>query len=223
VGVAIAASGALRIEDYGHSTSLVFVAQYVMPRALFFVFIIGGPIMALLTTLTSSFAFNSITIGQSCMDGWLPKKFATKNNRGSYKFILTFIYILGLIPIVLRFNITTITNQIQLVGSVLNFLYLFAYVQLPRKYPDAWKNARLHIPDGAFYCVVGVSCMLNLIIFWKSCLSINSTIVAVSVSALVLSVILGFWRAKTGNINIRTSVWADDTDAETVTVMEAVK
>lgn len=210
VGVSIAATGSLSIADYGTSTSLVYAAKALLPGILFFIFIIGGPIMALLSTLNSSFAYNSITIDQSCVDGWLPKKFADKNNSGASKYILTFMYILGLIPILLRFNIATITNQIQLVGSVLNFLYLFAYIQMPKKYPEAWQKARLHIPNGLFYLIVGISCAFNLIVFWKSCLSINNTIVIVSVVALALCGIFGLLRAANGEITIHTSVWADD-------------
>ena len=70
VGVAMAGVGVMSVEEYGNSTTLVFAAQRIFPTWLFYFFIIGGPIMALLSTLNSSFAYNSITIGQSCDDGW---------------------------------------------------------------------------------------------------------------------------------------------------------
>ena len=210
VGVAIAATGCLSIQEYGKSTSLVYAAKVIFPTALFFIFIIGGPIMALLTTLNSSFAYNSITIGQSCEDGWLPKQFGAKNSRGARKWALLFMYILGLIPILLRFNIQTITNQIQLLGAVMNFLYLFAYVNMPKKYPEAWEKASLHVPDGVFYTDIIFSIAFNLIVLWKSCLSINTSIVVVSLAAIAICFALGFMCAKKGNITIHTSVWAEE-------------
>ncbi|MCL2478383.1 MAG: APC family permease [Treponema sp.] len=212
VGVAIAASGSLRIEDYGQSTSLVFVAKKILPGPLFYVFIIGGPIMALLTTLNSTFAFQSLTIGRSCKDGWLPKSFGAKNKKGAYKNILTYIYIIGMIPILLRFNITTITNQIQLLASSIGIMYIFAYFRYPRKYPQAWKKARYHIPNPVYYALTTISILFNLIVFWKSCLSINLTIVIISLAAISICVILGLWRSKNGDIMIYTSVWPEDNE-----------
>lgn len=214
VGVAMAGTGAIAISEYGESTSLVYAARSILPAPLFYFFIIGGPIMALLSTLNSSFAYNALTISQSCRDGWLPKKFGEQNSRGAYKYILTFMFILGLVPILLRFQVTTITNQIQLVGSVLNFMYLFAYIRMPSKYPEAWKKARLHIPNALFYVIVGISFLLNIVVFWKSTLSIDTTIVIVSVGALVVCAAAGLFRAKNGDITIHTSVWADDGNGE---------
>lgn len=98
VGVAMAGVGVMSVEEYGNSTTLVFAAQRIFPTWLFYFFIIGGPIMALLSTLNSSFAYNSITIGQSCDDGWLPKSFGKKNKSGARPYILTFMYVVGIIP-----------------------------------------------------------------------------------------------------------------------------
>lgn len=53
VGVAMAGVGVMRVEEYGDSTTLVFAAQKIFPPVLFYIFIIGGPIMALLSTLNS--------------------------------------------------------------------------------------------------------------------------------------------------------------------------
>ena len=82
VGVAMAGVGSTTLAEYGESTTLVVAAQNLFPTVLFYFFIIGGPIMALLSTLNSSFAYNSITIGTACDDGWLPKTFGKKNAKG---------------------------------------------------------------------------------------------------------------------------------------------
>lgn len=78
----MAGVGVMTVEEYGASTTLVFAAQRIFPTVLFYAFIIGGPIMALLSTLNSSFAYNAITIGQSCDDGWLPKAFGKRTRKG---------------------------------------------------------------------------------------------------------------------------------------------
>ncbi len=166
--------------------------------------------MALLSTLNSSFAYNSITIGQSCDDGWLPVSFGKKNGKGARIWILTFMYALGIIPILFGLSITVITNMVQLFTSFFAFLNFVAYIKMPKKYPEAWKKARFHISAGLYYAVCVVSLVCFLIVFWKACLSMNMSLAVANITALLVMAVIGIWRAKSGNIEIHTSVWAED-------------
>ena len=206
VGVAMAGVGVMSVEEYGNSTTLVFAAQRIFPTALFYVFIIGGPIMALLSTLNSSFAYNAITIGQSCDDGWLPVAFGKRNKKGARTWILTFMYLVGLIPIVFGLSITVITNMVQLIGACFAFLNFMAYIKLPKLYPQAWQKSRFHIPNGLYYFICCASMAGFVITLWKSCLSMNPGLAA----ANVILAVIGIVRGKKGNIVIHTSIWAGD-------------
>ena len=209
VGVAMAGVGVMSVEEYGTYTTLVFAAQRIFPTWLFYCFIIGGPIMALLSTLNSSFAYNAITIGQSCDDGWLPASFGKKNSKGSRVFILTFMYILGMIPIVFGLSITVITNMTQLFTSAFALLNFIAYIRMPKLYPEAWKKSRFHVPDGLYYGICIVSLIGFVVVLWKSCLSMAPSLVALNIVAIVALALIGVLRGKTGNIQIRTSLWAE--------------
>lgn len=214
VGVAMAATGCMSLQEYGESTTLVFAAQKMFPTWLFFGFIIGGPIMALLSTLNSSFAYNAITIGQSCDDGWLPVSFGKRNSRGSRAQILTFMYILGVLPIVFGLSITVITNMVQLITAVLGLLYMIAYFKLPNKYPKAWSKARLHIPNWLYYLICIFSLIFYGIVFWKSTLSMNPVLAVGAVVTMIILTIVAVIRAKKGNITIHTSVWSGEKDED---------
>lgn len=213
VGVAMAGTGVMSVEEYGSSTTLVFAAQKIFPTWLFFAFIIGGPIMALLSTLNSSFAYNAINIGQSCDDGWLPASFGKKNSRGSRTYILTFMYVVGMIPIVFGFSIEVITNMVQLITSAFAILNMVAYLKLPKKYPQAWKKARFHVPNGLYYLICWVSFAFYMVVLWKSCLSMSPMLATANVVAIVVLAGIGLWRSKTGNITIHTSVWSGEESA----------
>ena len=210
VGVAIAGVGVMSVEEYGSSTTLVFAAQRIFPTWLFYAFIIGGPIMALLSTLNSSFAYNSITIGQSCDDGWLPTAFGKRNKAGARPYILTFMYILGIIPIIFGLSITTITNMVQLITSAFAILNFTAEMRMPKKYPEAWKKARFHVPDGLYYLICIVSLFFFLVVLWKSLLSMSRGLAIINVVTIVACAVIGLFRSKAGNIEIHTSVWAED-------------
>lgn len=213
VGVAMAATSVMTVEEYGESTTLVFAAQRIFPTWLFVLFIIGGPIMALLSTLNSSFAYNSINIGQSCDDGWLPAVFGKKNSRGARVWILTFMYVVGMIPILFGFSIDVITNMVQLMTSAFAILNMVAYLRMPKKYPAAWKKARFHVSNGLYYIICWVSFAFFMVVLWKSCLSMSPALAAVNVIAIVVLAAIGLWRSNTGNITIHTSVWSGESES----------
>ena len=173
--------------------------------------------MALLSTLNSSFAYNAINIGQSCDDGWLPAAFGKKNKRGSRVWILTFMYVVGMIPILFGFSIEVITNMVQLITSAFAILNMIAYLNLPKKYPEAWKKARFHVPNGLYYAICWVSFAFFMVVLWKSCLSMSPALAAINVVAIVVLAAIGIWRSKTGSITIHTSVWSGE---ETPSVKE---
>lgn len=107
-------------------------------------------------------------------------------------------------------GITTITNMVQLITSAFAILNFTAEIKMPKKYPDAWKQSRYHVPDGLYYTICCVSLALFLVVLWKSLLSMNIGLAVINVVVIVIAGLIGFWRSKTGNIEIHTSVWAED-------------
>ena len=208
VGVAMAGVGVMRVEEYGDSTTLVFAAQKIFPPVLFYIFIIGGPIMALLSTLNSSFAYNAITIGQSCDDGWLPAAFGKKNKNGARVWILTFMYVVGMIPIIAGLSITVITNMVQLIQSCFAILNMIAYMKFPKLYSKAWAQSKYHISNGLYYLICVVSFFFFMVVLWKSLLSMSRPVMLLNVIAIAVFTIIGLVVGKNADVEIHTSLWA---------------
>lgn len=207
-GVAIVGTGVLPIDQVA-GKPLTNVAQAILSRPMFIVFMIGGPIMALMTTMNSSMAYYAIPIQQSCEDGWFPKKFASKNRYGVPWKIMLVIYLIGLIPMLLNFDITTITKNIMLLNSLMSFLYSYAYYQMPKKYPEAWAKSKLHMPNGAYYIMVTVSMLAYVTVFIDSMRSLTPLIAIVSTTIVIGCMIFGFVRSKNPDVQVETSVWED--------------
>lgn len=212
VGVAIAAAGSMTLDDYGTSTTLVFAAQKLMPTWLFYVFIIGGPIMALMSSLNSTMSYSAVMVGSSCDDGWFPKSLGVVNKHGARTRILILMYVVNAVPMLMGWSVVTLSNFIQLVMSAYSVLNFFAFIKMPKKYPEAWKKSKFHIPDPVFYGLCIISLLIACVIIWKSLLSMSTPISVATAVYLILSVILGIWRTKKGNIEIHTSVWDDDVE-----------
>ncbi len=210
VGVAIAATGSMSLEEYGTSTTLVFAANKIMPAPLFYLFIIGGPIMALLSTLNTSFAANALNVIQSCADGWLPEWFGRKNKHGMPTVALTYFFILSSIPIVFQLSITTLTNMVQLIVAFFNILLFFGFIRMPKMYPNAWKKAEYHIPDALYYVLCVISLLICCLTIWKTILSIPTGLAIGSVVGIAVLTAIALYRSKHGDIHIETSIWSGD-------------
>ena len=83
-------------------------------------------------------------------------------------------------------------------------------IQMPKKYPAAWKKARFHVPDKIYYFICVVSLLGFIIVLWKSLLSMSRGLAVANVVVIAAAAVIGVFRAKTGNIEIHTSVWAEE-------------
>ena len=92
-GVAIVASGVLPLDQVA-GQPLTLGAKNILNPALFTVFMIGGPVLALSSSINSTISNNCIPVAQSCKDGWLPKSWAAQNRRGAYWKLMTFTYLM---------------------------------------------------------------------------------------------------------------------------------
>lgn len=208
VGVAIVAVGVLPLEEVA-GQSMVAVARTILPAPLFVAFIICGPMMALLTTINASMIYYQLPFRQSCEDGWLPKSWSISNKNGACLPILIFCTVMGVLPQLFDFSITTITNNLQLLTSSMSFIYFWAFFKLPTKYPQAWKKSRLHVSNGLYYVLVTIALCVQLFIFFNACKSLTVQIVVVSLGAMIACMAYGFFRAKSDDVQIKTSTWED--------------
>ncbi len=207
-GVAIVGSGVLGL-DVVVNQPLTLVAKHILPGPLFIAFIVGGPICALMTTMNSSMAYNCVPVAQACKDGWLPKGLAKQNKRGAYTRILTIVYLIGIIPLVLDFSVTAITSNIMLFNACLSILYTYAYLRMPKKFPEAWKKSRLHLPDKLYYVLVIISFVAYMTVLLHSISTLSLPVVVASIVAIGGCMAFGFLRSKNPNVHVETSMWDD--------------
>jgi APA family basic amino acid/polyamine antiporter len=208
-GVAMAGTIVLPLEEVANKP-LTLVARAVMHPALFAAFIICGPVMALTTTMNSSMPAQCIPTQRSCQDGWFPKSFGAPNRFGAPWKILTLNWLLGLVPMLLGWNVTVITNNVMLLSSLQALLYFYAYYKIPTKFPEAWKKARFHVPNGVYYFLISIGLVARLAILVNSFRSLTLTIALVSLLAVLVCFVYGFVRAKSPEVNLMANVWADD-------------
>ncbi|MDR6551206.1 amino acid permease [Paenibacillus qinlingensis] len=163
IGMGIVATGVLPISEVA-GESLIDVATSILPRPLFLFFVIGGAMFALASTLNVTFSWVTRGMLVACRDGWLPAGFGKVNRRfGTPHWLLTFYYILGIIPIVTGVSLATISQLgvgILLIASVFPVL---SAAKLPRKYPDLYRSAPFTMKPVLLYMIVVIA--VGLLVF----------------------------------------------------------
>ena len=142
------AAGVLPVPEVA-GANLTAVADHVLPKWAYYVFVIGGAGCALASTLNNSLASKPKPIMQMCDDGWLPQSFAKLNKKKVPIVILTVYAALGVFTILTGISITFLSNMTQVTAAVTGVVIAWGPTKLPKMVPEAWEKSKFHVSDGA--------------------------------------------------------------------------
>lgn len=149
VTLAMVTSGTVPYENANGAATILPAALAILPKPVYYAFVVGGPIMAILTTLNSSIASFRFQPTQAAKDGWLPKAILKENRFGMPPIQLLFMLIMLLIPIVFNVSIVTINYISQIIMFGLGIATLIGIARIPKLYPEAWKKNSFHMSKTA--------------------------------------------------------------------------
>ena len=173
IGVGVAASGVFPVEQVA-GQNLSAVAKEIFPTPLYIFFIVGGAMIALVTSLNANLGWLQAPIAQAAEDGWFPKIFAKRNERfGTPHYIILTIYVLCSIIILSGMNVGDIANIGNTLANCVQVILCLAIITMPKKIPEIWKRSKFHIPDGlyTFLCVLGA--VVSAAFVYYECLEIQ--------------------------------------------------
>lgn len=202
--VAFTMSNVLPVEETANQP-LTVVAKVLFNPFVYYLFIIGGPVMALCTTLNSSYGIFERPLVQVSDDGWLPASLAARNKYGiAWKYIVIFMLV-GAIPMAAGFNIRTIVSNTTFVNSIGYILEAAAVMLYPKKMDGAWENRAWKIPKWAFLTSCWTCIVIRLYMMWRSLKTANMTMVIGSLVACVLILLWCVYRQKSGKVHVTKS------------------
>lgn len=109
----VVAAGVLPVEDVA-GQSLALVAQEIFPNWLYVIFILGGAVFAIATSLASGIAMLRYPCIQVAEDGWMPA-FFKKTTRGGYPYVIQgFFYLISILPIILGFSLDAVVSLVMI-------------------------------------------------------------------------------------------------------------
>lgn len=144
--IAIPAVGVLPIAEVADQP-LSVVAVEIMPHGWWVFFILGGAMVAIVSTLNAQLLWGSKGLVAATDDGWFPKAFGRVNARfGTPHWILTALYILGIVPAVAGLDISDIGTAASALVLIMLIVMLLVSLRLRYTMQSTFARAPLRIP-----------------------------------------------------------------------------
>ena len=195
--VATVASGVLPTEQVMNQP-LTLVAQQILPTPLYILFIVGGAMFALATTLNSQIMSCTKPVMQSCEDGWFPTSLAALSKfKTPYKILIIY-YIILVVPILLDLEIAQISSIVQILGYINNLIFTITAMKLPKMFPEAWEKSAFHVPTPVFYALMIIADIAILIQASFMVSSMTIQLIVFNVAVLAAGFIWALYRTGTG-------------------------
>ena len=195
--VATVASGVLPTEQVMNQP-LTLVAQQILPTPLYILFIVGGAMFALATTLNSQIMSCTKPVMQSCEDGWFPTSLATLSKfKTPYKILIIY-YIILVVPILLDLEIAQIRSIVQILGYINNLIFTITAMKLPKMFPEAWEKSAFRVPTPVFNALMIVTCIAIVIQASFMLSSMTIQLIIFNVVVMAAGFIWAFYRTGSG-------------------------
>lgn len=180
------AAGVLPVAEVANKPLSVAAAVF-MPGPVFTFFVVGGAMFALLTTLNFSIGMMVFPVLRACKDGWLPKGLAATNKKwGTAHWILLAFYLIGIVPIIIGLDLTTVANSTVIVTTVCKAIVVYVAMFLPKKMPELWNKSRFHVSNGLLKTICIIAIVINVISVLM--LLVSSSTIQIILNLVILAV-----------------------------------
>jgi len=205
VGVSFAGANVLPVETVA-GKPLTYAAKAIFPNFLYLLFVFGGPILALLTTLNSGFAALTAPILGGVRNGWLPSSIAKTNKSGSPFILYTVMYLIGAIPLLFGVPLNKLTNYTVITQRITGLLLCLAMFALPVKFKDAWEKSWLHMPNPAFYAIATFATVTQVGAVLLSAKNLGMAGLLINITVVIALAAVGLIRHKLGKVHSKIEV-----------------
>lgn len=198
----IVAAGVLPIEAVEYQPLTVVAAEF-MHGPLFVVFVVGGAVFALLTSLNSYIVYLKFPMIEAAHDGWLPKIFGKQTKTGYPLFGMAVCFLFGVIPLLFDISFDTIVTLTSISTLPLMILANFACIKLPKQFPELWKKSIFHMPYPVYVVLMVAATLCSCYYMYSYVADYSLTFQLGALAAIAILYGACFLLVKTGKVDIQ--------------------
>lgn len=163
ISVGFASGAVLPLSETAGKT-LAVTAKAVFSPAFYGLFILFGPVFALLTTMNAGIIDSAAPVMAGVKDGWLPAFLASQNRYGAYYVAVAVIFVIGCIPTVFGFSISQIAGITMVLNSMAAVLLIISCVNFPFVYKKEWEESEMYIPPIIYFPLIFLCAVMELFV-----------------------------------------------------------
>lgn len=195
-------AGVLPIDQVADQ-SLGVVAKEIFPNSIYIIFILGGAVFAILTSLTGGIIQQKNPLLIATKDGWLPKVLGRTTKDGYPYVIMLIVYLASVIPILTGTGLDTLVSYtmipVMLIGAFCNYRML----KIPLEYPKQWEKSIFHMPYKIYRVLIICTLIANVFICYNLFVALKSLseqliVIGIAVGAILIS----YFRIKGGYVDL---------------------
>lgn len=201
---AIIGFAATHVYSYGEIAGLGLgdIAKQMMPSGLYMFFLVGGALFALGTSLVGGSAASYQPLMASAQDGWLPAVLGKRSKKRGIPYVLGFLYVAGVIPVVLGIDLNDmVTMQLVPLGTVIMIGSCFT-MNVPPRFEKEWRESGIKITPAFYKFLNGLSILASAVLVIYCFLSNGYKVVTLVITAGLL--LYGYLRNRFGRIEIQS-------------------
>ena len=185
--------------------NLAPIADMIMPKPLYYFFVIGGAGFALGTTLNSSIASNFPPMLRAAKDGWFPGVLA-KTNKHGVPFVWMFIrMVLNIAVVASGFDTGVLGKWTLVIGNVTNFVIIASVGRIDKLFPEQWEKSPYHVSNGVKWLLLGCAMFTTAIQATMNLKGLTTGIIMLNVVSMAAFGGLATYLYKSGKVTMNPS------------------
>lgn len=197
-----AAEGVLPMEEVAGQGTLTPQANYIFGSTLGTVFVLAGPLLALLTSLNGFYVAIPAAIRANAADGWYPKAFLKENKFGGKHGAVIPLFIICAIPLIFGLDIVTLTQWSLLMGAIAYYMMIYCFFKFPTKYKDVIEKSDIKFNKGAYYTFCVLAFLAETFFTVYSVQNMDKKVLPFCIGFVVVVAVVGYLRGRSSGVKI---------------------
>ena len=185
--------------------NLAPIADLIMPKPLYYFFIIGGAGFALGTTLNSSIASTFPPMLRAAQDGWFPGVLSKVNKHG-VPYVWMFIRMFLNIAVVLSgFDTNVLGKWTLVIGNVTSFVTIGSVIRIDKLFPEQWAKSPYHVSNPVKALLLGLAMVTQAIQTSMNLKGLSMGVIMLNVVSMVAFGGFATYLYKSGKVHMNPS------------------
>ena len=197
--------GILPPEEVLAAGNLSVIAKAIMPTPCYYIFIIGGAMFALATTLNAQIGWSTKPLLQAVEDGWLP---AGLGKLSKYKtpYVLQLIfYVINATAVLIGFDVSQLGHLTLIIGNVTGIILVLGILRLPKMFPEQWEKSPFHVSNGLFNFFIVLAVAFLCLQFYMNVSGTTMDVVLINGVTFLVALGYSIFRMKSGKVHMTVS------------------